>query len=114
MSKDTTYHNIGIQYIVPLDSITLYMQVTSINSDTFHLQFDTASFLSSTGLRYDNGGKTERMSRQSAVSSESKIKYYDIMGRAIPSNEILKRGSLVSARIIMSGNKVLLRFYQPH
>jgi len=103
--EDTTYNNIGIQYIVPIDSITLYMQVTSINKDTFSLRFDTASFLQATSIKPE----TEINSVKSAMRAEKTAHYYDLNGRVVPSKNIIKNKSIVSDKMIISGNRLYLR-----
>jgi hypothetical protein len=104
-AEDTTYHNTGIQYLVPLDSITLYMQVTSINNDTFSLRFDTASFLTATSIKPETGINPAK----SAIRAEKTVRYYDLNGRVVPSKNILKNKSIVSNRMIISGNRLYIR-----
>jgi hypothetical protein len=105
-SVDTVYHNTGIQYLVPLDSITLYMQVTSIKKDTFSLRFDTASFLPTTSIKPETGINPAIR----AIRAEKTVRYYDLNGRVVPSKNILKNKSIVSNRMIISGNRLYIRF----
>jgi hypothetical protein len=73
---------------------------------TFHVQFDTTSFLSNTAII--PVGKNSRPQTGTGYFQNSKIQYFDIMGRILPANIIFRKRSSFANRIIITNQKKVL------
>jgi hypothetical protein len=73
---------------------------------TFHVQFDTTSFLSNTAVIPVN--KNSRPQTRAESFQNSKIQYFDIMGRILPANIIFRKRSSFADRIIITNQKKVL------
>ena len=108
----TTYHNANIQYIVKIDSLTLFMEVDSVYGSVSAptkivlIKFDTTSFLSNTAII--PVGKNSRPQTGTGYFQNSKIQYFDIMGRILPANIIFRKRSSFANRIIITNQKKVL------
>jgi hypothetical protein len=110
----TTYHNANIQYIVKIDSLTLFMEVDSVYGSVSAptkivlIKFDTTSFLSNTAIIPTN--KNSRPQTRAGNFQNSKIQYFDIMGRILPANIVnRKKGSFTNRLILTNQKKVLFQ-----
>jgi hypothetical protein len=110
----TTYHNANIQYIVKFDSSTLFMEVDSVYGSVSSptqiilIKFDTTSFLSNTAIIPTN--KNSRPQTRAGNFQNSKIQYFDIMGRILPANIIYRKRSSFADRLIITNQiKVLFQ-----
>ena len=114
----TSFHNVNIQYVVETVGLNLFMKVVDIidtispneyyANKTFHVQFDTTSFLSNTAII--PVGKNSRPQTQAGNFQNPKIQYFDIMGRILPANIVnRKKGSFTNRLILTNQKKVLFQ-----
>ena len=106
----SSFHHANIQYLVNSDSLTLFMEVDSIyvstQSITVLIKFDTASFLSKTSIIPVGKNSCPKIGVENYQNS--KIQYFDIMGRILPANIIYRKRSSFGNRLIITNQKKVL------
>jgi hypothetical protein len=109
-----TFHYENIQYITKIDSLNLFMEVDSINDSnvsnaveaprkTIFIKFDTTSFISKTAVIPVS--KNNRSLNKSGIIQSSKIQYFDILGRILPSNVFNGNQGLFADKLIITNNR---------
>ena len=114
-----TFHYENIQYITKIDSLNLFMEVDSINDSgnvsnaaaaprkTIFIKFDTTSFLSKTAVIHGSKNKTG-LTDKSGIIQSSKIQYFDILGRILPSNVFNRNQGLFANKLIITNGRQIL------
>jgi hypothetical protein len=105
-------HNKNIQYLVKNDSLTLFMAVDSVYGAVstpkkiILVEFDTVSFLSKTAVIPFN--KNNGSQKMPGIIQSSKIQYFDILGRILPSNVFNRNQGLFANKLIITNNRQIL------